>query len=110
MRDRSARERAAAEEHALAELLASRELRGFALTRHREIGPFVVDYLFPEQCLIVELKLDSNPGPPRHRADRLKFFNDMGYVVLAIDPAELARHPRRALARVCAALGGWRRG
>jgi very-short-patch-repair endonuclease len=108
-KDRSARERGATEEQALAELLAARELRSFTLTRHCEIGPFVVEYLFPEQSLIVELA-PSTPGPAadspaaRRQAARVKFLHDMGYAVLAIDPRELARQPQRALARVRTAL------
>lgn len=111
-KDRSAKERVATEEQALAELLAARELRGFALARHSEIGPFVVEYLFPEQSLIVELASDSalavspsdDSPAARRRAARLKFLSDMGYTVLAIDPRELARHPRRVLAGLHAAL------
>lgn len=87
------RERSA---QALADLLGARELRNFTLTRHCEIGPFVVDYLFPERALIVEL----GPGP----AARLKFLNAMGYGVLTLDPVELLRQPRRALARLQHAL------
>jgi len=96
-KDRSAKERVAREEQALAELLAARELRGFALTRHCVIGPFVVEYLFAEQALAVELA----PSEARR-----KFLTDMGYAVLAVDPAELTRHPRRVLTRVRTALRG----
>lgn len=107
-KDRSAKERAATEEQALAELLATRELRGLTLTRHREIGPFVVEYLFPDQSLIVELAsqepLGEDSSTARRQAARVKFLNDMGYVVLALDPRELTRQPRRALARLRAAL------
>jgi len=95
-RDRGARQRASTEEQALAELLATRALRGFSVTRHCEIGPFVAEYLFPEHSLIVELA-------PSHPARR-KFFNDMGYEVLTLEPRELKRHPRRALSRLHAAL------
>jgi very-short-patch-repair endonuclease len=106
-KDRVARERAANEEQALAELLAARELRGFALSRQCEIGPFVVEYLFAEQSLIVELAsaapAEDSPAV-RRRAERLKFFNDMGYDVLCIAPAELMRQPQRALARLLAVL------
>lgn len=96
-KDRSAKERVASEEQALAELLAARELREFPLSRHCEIGPFVVAYLFAEQALVVEL------APA---AARLKFLTEMGYAVLAVDPTELVRHPRRVLARLHAALRG----
>lgn len=107
-KDRSPRERAAREEQALAELLARRELRGFPVSRQCEIGPFVVDYLFAEQSLIVELApaaLPAEDSPAaRRRAERIKFFNDMGYEVICLAPLELARHPQRALARLRAAL------
>lgn len=105
-KDRSAKDRVASEEQALADLLGARELRGFTLTRQCEIGPFVVEYLFTERSLIVELagSLADESAAARRRAARLKFFNDMGYVVIAIDPHELTRHPRRALARLRAAL------
>ena len=108
-KNRAARDRVASEEQALAELLTARELRGFALTRQCEIGPFVVEYLFAEQSLIVELvelagPLADDSAAARRRAARLKFFNDMGYVVVAIDRHLLTRHPRRALARLRAAL------
>lgn len=107
-KDRSAKDRVASEEQALAELLAARELRGFPLSRQCEIGPFVVEYLFPQQSLIVELApseaLAEESSAARRRAARLKFFNDMGYVVVCLAPRELVRHPDRALARLRAAL------
>lgn len=80
---------------ALAELLAASELREFPLTRQCEIGPFVVEHLFVEQAVIVELAPSGA---------RLKFLTDMGYRVLAIDPRELVCHPRRVLRRLRAAL------
>jgi very-short-patch-repair endonuclease len=96
-KDRSAKDRMASDAQALAELLATRELREFPLTRHCEIGPFVVEYLFAEQALVVELRPSQT---------RLKFLTDMGYDVLAVDPRELIRHPRRVLGRLRAALKG----
>ena len=94
-KDRSAKERGASEERALTELLATRELRNYPLSRHCEIGPFVVDCLFPEHALVVEL------APAEAR---VKFLTEMGYSVLAIDARELTRHPRRVLGRLLAAL------
>lgn len=106
--DRRARERAAIEEQALAELLAARELRSFTLTRHCEIGPFVVEFLFREASLVVELlppKARSDDSPAgRRQAARVKFLGDMGYAVLAIDARELACQPQRVLARLLGAL------
>lgn len=106
-KDRSAKERLASEEQSLIELLASRELRGYVRLRQCEIGPFVVEHVFPVQCLIVELMPGSLvPGAPstlRHEA-RLKFLNDMGYDVLSISPQELTRQRERVLARLRRAL------
>jgi len=104
-KDRSTKERAA--EQALAELLAARELRGYTLSRNCELGPFLIDYLFIERSLIVELT------PPAHAAGspltarydaRIKFLNTMGYVVWGVSPQELLRHPERVLARLRTAL------
>jgi len=93
-------------EQALAELLGSRELRGYRLSRHCELGPFLVDYLFIERSLIVELAPEaSSPMTARHAA-RLKFLNDMGYVVWGVSPHELLRHPDRILARLRTTLEG----
>jgi very-short-patch-repair endonuclease len=94
-RERSTKERIARESQALAEVLGARELREFPFTRHCEIGPFVVECLFAEQGLIVELAASEA---------RLKFLTDMGYRVLAIDPRELVCHPRRVLKRLRGAL------
>jgi very-short-patch-repair endonuclease len=83
------------EPRTLAELLAAHELREFPLTRHCEIGPFVVEYLFAERALVVELAPTDA---------RVKFLTGMGYEVMAVDPNELRRHPRRVLGRLCSAL------
>lgn len=97
-----------AAEQALAELLSSRELRGHALSRNCEIGPFQVAYLFPERSLIVELVAELAPGvltlPNARYEARLRFLNDMGYVILGITPQELLRQPQRVLTRLRAAL------
>jgi very-short-patch-repair endonuclease len=102
---RGAKERVATEEQALIELLASRELRDFAQARNVEIGPFVVDHLFPEQSLIVELVPASWQAlrASEQSAARLKFLNDMGYAVYAIAAHEL-RQPQQLRARLLAVL------
>lgn len=94
-------------EQALAELLASRELRGYTLSRQCELGPYLVDYLFIERSLIVELAPEVGPSPvaARHTA-RLRFLNDMGYVVWGVSPRELLRYPDRVLTRLRTALEG----
>lgn len=105
-KDRAAKERAAGEAQALAELLTARQLRHFPLSRHCEIGPFVVEYLFAECALVVELGVSpcDDLALAERRAGRHKFLTDMGYTVLVLDCSEVLRQPRRALARVRAAL------
>jgi len=120
-KDRSARERVAQgyaakpasreliamAEQALAELLASRELRAHALSRNCEVGPFLIDYLFPEKSLIIELApallSDDSSANGRYQA-RLKFLGDMGYTVFAVAPQEIVRQPQRTLAKLRALL------
>jgi very-short-patch-repair endonuclease len=115
-KDRSAKDRVAkdaprdvivAAEQALAELLTARELRGHTLSRNGEVGPFLIEYLFADKSLIVELApalLDEDSlSSHRHQA-RLKFLGDMGYTVLAIAPQEILRHPQRTLAKLRSAL------
>lgn len=103
----SPRELTVAAEQALAELLASRELRPYALSRHCELGPFLIEYVFTERSLIVEL-LPGVLAPDsiahrRHQA-RVQFLGAMGYAVLGVSPREILRHPRRVMARLRAAL------
>jgi very-short-patch-repair endonuclease len=115
-KDRSSKERTAKEsqrdlfaaaEQALAELLASRELRSYPLSRQCEIGPFLIDYVFLQRSLIVELlpaaltpdSISSN----RHQA-RIKFLNTLGYVVFGVSPQEILHRPQRVLAKLCATL------
>jgi very-short-patch-repair endonuclease len=115
-KDRSAKERVAKEaprelivaaEQALAEMLSSRELRAHPLSRNCEVGPFLIDYLFPQKSLIIELApalLSDEPSPSGRQQARLKFLGDMGYTVFAITPREILRDPQRTLAKVRAVL------
>lgn len=94
----------AAAEQALAELLASRALRTHALSRQCEVGPFLIDYVFPRRSLIVELLPGAElQSDPRYQA-RCRFLNDMGYVIYGVSPHEVVRQPQRVLAKLCAAL------
>jgi very-short-patch-repair endonuclease len=114
-KDRSARRAAkesprdlvAAAEQALAELLASRELRGYTLSRHCEIGPFLIEYMFPQHSLIVELLpgvlAPESASGSRYQA-RSKFLGAMGYAVLVVSPEEVLRRPQRVMAQLRAAL------
>lgn len=115
-KDRSAKERvareaprdlAAAAEQALAELLSARELRAHALSRQCELGPFLVDYVFPERSLIVELLPTAPAADPKAQSRfeaRSQFLGHLGYVVHGISPQEILRQPQRVLAKLCVAL------
>ena len=103
----SPRDLLAAAEQALAELLSARELRAHTLSRQCEIGPFLIDYVFTERSLIVELArgaLASEPKAQSRFEARAQFLNHMGYVVHAISPQEILRQPQRVLAKLCVAL------
>jgi very-short-patch-repair endonuclease len=94
----------AAAEQALADLLASRELRTHALSRQCEIGPFLVDYVFPQRSLIVELLPAAELQAGSRYRSRTKFLTDMGYVVHGVSPHELLRQPQRVLEKLRALL------
>ena len=114
-KERGAKDRASqpssdgAVEQALADLVSARELRNHTLVRQCEIGPFLIDHLFTERALIVDLSPSSVEADTvafrRHEA-RLKFLNGMGYTVFSVAPQELLRRPQRVLARLRAALEG----
>ena len=88
---------------ALHELIHSRELTAHRAARFCEIGPFVVDYVYKEHSLIVELEPLGEAGP-RTQA-RISLLNSLGYRVLLLSRREVRRAPRKTLERIKAALG-----
>ena len=115
-KERGAKDRAASEpsrdgaaDQALADLLSARELRNHVLVRQREIGPFLIDHLFAERAVIVDLapsSVDADTAVARRYEARLKFLNGMGYTVFSVAPKELLCRPQRVLARLRAVLEG----
>ena|SRR5690349_11561804 len=115
-KERSAKDRAASQssrdgaaEQALADLISARELRNHVLVRQCEIGPFLIEHLFAERALIVDLSpssADADASVARRYEARLKFLTGMGYTVFSVAPQELLRRPQRVLARLKAALEG----
>ena len=92
-------------EQALAALLASRTLRKHKLTRHCAIGPYVVDYVYFERALVVDLEPpDRGEGDPR-RAARQTFLAAMGYTVLAVSQSEVLQRPLSVTGKIEALLG-----
>jgi very-short-patch-repair endonuclease len=104
-RDRTRLQRLAAQtaHQALAELIQSNSLLPHRAARRCEIGPFIVEYVFRRQSLVVEFE-------PRNEADAVRaqargaFLCEMGYSVLSISRREVRTHPRRVLERIKAAL------
>ena len=89
--------------HALAQLIQSSLLLPHRAAHRCEIGPFIVDYVFRRQSLVVELEPRDEVEAVRAQA-RAAFLNEMGYSVLSISRRELRAHPRRVLAQIKAAL------
>jgi very-short-patch-repair endonuclease len=88
---------------ALASIIASRSLRAQRPLRQCAIGPFVVDYVYKEQGLVVELAPRDGVMCERNRA-RTALLNELGYTVLQISRRELLEQPGRAVGRIRAAL------
>jgi very-short-patch-repair endonuclease len=88
---------------ALHELIHSRELTPYRAARYCEIGPFVVDYVYKERSLIVELEPPDEAAWPRTQA-RISLLNSLGYRVLLLSRREVRRAPRQTLERIKAAL------
>lgn len=79
-----------------------RALRRLRPARQREIGPFVVEYVFSAQSLVVELAPD--PAVAAGSRARVAFLNELGYSVLLVSREEVRRRPRRVVAQIEAAL------
>jgi very-short-patch-repair endonuclease len=91
-------------EYALAELLTSRLLRDHRLVRQCAIGPYVLDYVYSEKALVVELRAADREEGRAREAVRHAFLAAMGYTVLSVSPAELLQRPTVILAQVRTAL------
>jgi very-short-patch-repair endonuclease len=70
----------------LAQLLASKPLRGHSFVPQGRVGPFIVDFLCREAGLVIEL---TRSKVPPHSASRTEFLARMGYRVLQVAPGEL---------------------
>ena len=88
---------------ALAHLIQSNALFPHRALRRCEIGPYIVEYVFRAQSLVVELEPRGEAEALRAQA-RAAFLNGMGYRVLSISRRELRTHPRRVLEQLKAAL------
>ena len=91
-------------EHALAEVLSSRSLRDHRVVRQCAIGPYVLDYVYCEKALVVELQAHGREADRAREAVRHAFLAAMGYTVLAVSPADVLQRPASILERVRAAL------
>lgn len=87
----------------LHQLITSHELLPHRAVRHCEIGPFIVDYVFKERSLIVELEPPEASALPRAQA-RATLLTGLGYRVLLLSRRDVRRRPRQILAQIKAAL------
>ena len=97
-------------DQALADLLTSRSLRAHKLARHCPIGPYVLDYVYSERALVVELgperpvaALERAEADPRTEG-RHRFLAAMGYTVLCLSRDDVLKRPMLALGQIQAAL------
>ncbi len=102
-RTRLQRQTAQTAHRALAELIQSKALQPYRAAHHCAVGPFVVDYVFQPQSLIVELEPLDQAGTARSQG-RTAFLNQMGYSVLCISRRELRAQPQRVMEQIRAAL------
>jgi very-short-patch-repair endonuclease len=104
-RDRTRLQRLATQpaHQTLHQLIQSRELLPHRVARHCEIGPFVVDYVFKERSLIVELEPPEPAALPRAQA-RAALLTGFGYRVLLLSRREVRLRPGEALKQIKAAL------
>jgi very-short-patch-repair endonuclease len=104
-RDRTRLQRLAAQtaHQALRQLVHSPLLSPHRATHQYEIGPFVVDYVFKDRSLVVELEPQDAAALPRARA-RAVLLNELGYGVLLVSRREVRLRPRQVLAQIKSAL------
>jgi very-short-patch-repair endonuclease len=90
-------------EQSLQMIMESKRLASFPIWRHHIIGPFVVDYLFAEAALIVELKDPRTFGNEQDRT-RLQMLETVGYSVLRLSRQEVVERPGLARQQIVQAL------
>ena len=104
-RDRTRLQRLAGQpaHQTLHQLIHSPELLPHRAARHCEIGPFVVDYVFRERSVIVELEPPEQAALPRAHA-RAALLCGLGYRVLLLSRREVRLRPRQVLEQIKTAL------
>jgi very-short-patch-repair endonuclease len=90
-------------EQSLQMIMESKRLASFRIWRHHIIGPFVVDYLFAEAALIVELKDPRTFGNEQDR-NRVRMLETVGYSLVRLSRQEVAERPGLARQQILKAL------
>ena len=62
--------------------LRNRHLAGYKFRRQHPVGPYIVDFICPEACLVVELDGGQHQGQQHYDAARTAFLENRGLRVL----------------------------
>ena len=90
-------------EQSLQRIMQSKRLAPYRVVRHRMIGFFVVDYMFPERALIVELADPRAVGTEQDKT-RVRSLEESGYRLLRLSRAEVVQRPGRVRLLILNAL------
>ena len=95
-RARELRRDSTAAERALWALLRARRLGGHKFRRQVPIGRYIVDFLCPNQRLIIELGGGQHQDPTPYEARRTAWLHANGYQLLRLWNTELLEDPHAA--------------
>jgi len=105
-RARALRQRQTPTEKIVWQMLRAKRFHGYKFKRQVPIGPFIVDFLCPQQRLILEI--DGNhhwiPGIKEYDQRRTEYLQARGYRILRLGNKEVRRSLDSALEKIKGAL------
>ena len=93
------------EEYHLWSDLRARRLNGFKFARQVPLGPYIVDFLWREEKLVIEID-GFQHAESFHDARRTLWLNAQGYGVLRFWNPEISRQRQAVLETILSALSG----
>jgi very-short-patch-repair endonuclease len=88
------------------EALRNRQLDGAKFRRQQQIGPFIVDFFCPAQCLIVEVDGSVHDMQREHDVERQRLLEACGYRVVRVSAEAVTRDMPGVLSNIAANLSG----
>ncbi|WNK01276.1 endonuclease domain-containing protein [Thalassospiraceae bacterium LMO-JJ14] len=85
-------------------VLRARGLKGFKFRRQVPIGPYIVDFLCAEKCLVIEIDGKSHDHQLVYDARRDSYLRNMGYRVLRLRNDQVLHELEGAMHLVLQAL------